>query len=148
MVMLLVMQAKDNAIAFRAKKRRFGRGYRLSTAQNSDKPNPTYIEKGNQAAQWLAEHTGGIAQSNLLEALANIPSTAHLLGGAVIGADADRGVVDKQLHVFGYRNMLVCDGSAMPANPGANPALTITALAEYAMAQIPASERVPATQGT
>ena len=34
--------------------------------------------------------------------------------------------------------MLVCDGSAMPANPGVNPALTITALAEYAMAQVPA----------
>jgi cholesterol oxidase len=49
-------------------------------------------------------------------------------------------VVDKDLHVFGYRNMLVCDGAAMPANPGVNPALTITALAEYAMAQIPASE--------
>lgn len=148
MVMLLVMQAKDNAIAFRAKKRRFGRGYRLSTAQDTDRPNPTYIEKGNQAAQWLAKHTGGVAQSNVLEALANIPSTAHLLGGAVIGADAASGVVDTDLHVFGYRNMLVCDGSAMPANPGANPALTITALAEHAMAQIPASWGVPATQGT
>lgn len=139
MVMLLVMQSRDNAIAFRARKRRFGRGYRLHTVQNSDKPSPTYIEKGNQAAQWLAEHTGGIAQSNVLEALADIPSTAHLLGGAVIGADATSGVVDKELHVFGYRNMLVCDGSAMPANPGVNPALTITALAEYAMAHIPAS---------
>ena len=145
MVMLLVMQSRDNAIAFRARKRRFGRGYRLSTAQNSDKPIPTYIEKGNQAAQWLAEYTGGIAQSNVLEALANVPSTAHLLGGAVIGTDADRGVVDRELRVFGYRNMLVCDGSAMPANPGVNPALTITALAEYAMAQI--LPRVPATHG-
>ena len=148
MVMLLVMQSKDNAITLRARKRRFGGGYRLSTAQNSDKPSPTFIEKGNQAALWLAQHTGGIAQSNVLEALANIPSTAHLLGGAVIGADSASGVVDKDLHVFGYRNMLVCDGSAMPANPGVNPALTITALAEYAMAQIPASKAVPAIHGT
>ena len=70
-----------------------------------------------------------------------------MLGGAVIGADTTSGVIDKDLHVFGYRNMLVCDGSAMPANPGVNPALTIMALAEHAMAQIPASERVPATQG-
>lgn len=137
MVMLLVMQSKDNAITFRARKRRFGRGYRLATAQNTDAPNPTYIDKGNQAARWLADHTGGIAQSSVLEALANVPTTAHLLGGAVIGADADTGVIDKDLHVFGYHNMLVCDGSAMPANPGVNPALTITALAEHAMSQIP-----------
>ena len=140
MVMLLVMQSRDNAIAFRARKRRLGGGYRLSTTQHSEKPSPTYIDKGNQAAQWLARRTGGIAQSNVLEALGNIPSTAHLLGGAVIGADAKSGVVDKNLRVFGYRNMLVCDGAAMPANPGVNPALTITALAEYAMAQIAVSE--------
>ncbi len=136
MVMLLVMQSRDNAISFRARKRRLGRGYRLSTMQNSDNPSPTYIELGNQAARWLAERTGGIAQSNVLEALGNIPTTAHLLGGAVMGSDAESGVIDRDLHVFGYRNMLVCDGAAMPANPGVNPALTITALAEYAMAQI------------
>jgi len=137
-VMLLVMQALDNAIALRARKRWFGRGYRLATDQNRDKPNPTYIDIGNKAAQWLARHTGGIAQSNVLEALGNIPTSAHVLGGAVIGADASCGVIDRQLRVFGYRNMLVCDGAAMPANPGVNPSLTITTLAEYAMAQIPA----------
>jgi cholesterol oxidase len=137
MVMLLVMQTLDNAIALRPRKRWLGRGYRLVTEQNRDKPNPTYIEMGNRVAQWLARHTGGIAQSNVLEALGNIPTTAHVLGGAVIGADAQSGVIDQNLHVFGYQNLLVCDGAAMPANPGVNPALTITALAEYAMAQIP-----------
>jgi cholesterol oxidase len=137
MVMLLVMQSLDNAIALRARKRWFGRGYRLATEQNRDKPSPTYIEIGNQAAEWLARHTGGIAQSNVLEALGNIPTTAHILGGAVIGADPSSGVVDQLLRVYGYENLLVCDGAAMPANPGVNPALTITALAEYAMAQIP-----------
>jgi len=136
MTMLLVMQSRDNAISFRARKHRWGNGYRLSTVQNTDNPAPTFIDKGNQAARWLAERTGGIAQSNVLEALGNIPSTAHLLGGAVIGASRAMGVVDANLRVFGYHNMLVCDGSAMPANPGVNPALTITALAEYAMAQI------------
>ncbi len=114
------------------------RGYRLVTEQNRDKPNPTFIAVANQAAEWLARRTGGIAQSNVLEALADIPTTAHVLGGAVIGADAASGVIDEQLRVFGYRNLLVCDGAAMPANPGVNPALTITALAEHAMAQIPA----------
>ncbi len=140
-VMLLVMQTLDNAIELRAKKRWFGAGYRVVTAQNHDKPNPTYIEVGNQAAQWLARHTGGIAQSNVLEALANIPTTAHVLGGAVIGADAARGVIDRNLRAFGYQNLLVCDGAAIPANPGVNPALTITALAEYAMSQIPKAGR-------
>lgn len=142
MVMLLVMQALDNAIALRAKKRWLGRGYRLVTEQNRDRPSPTYIDSGNRAAEWLAKRTGGIAQSNVLEAVGNIPTTAHVLGGAVIGADAARGVVDRNLRVFGYQNLLVCDGAAMPANPGVNPALTITALAEHAMAQIPAASRV------
>lgn len=142
-IILLVMQTLDNSIALRAKKRWFGRGYTLVTDQHRDKPNPTYIDVGNQAAAWLAQHTGGIAQSNILEALGNIPTTAHMLGGAVIGADATCGVIDHQLKVFGYHNMLVCDGAAMPANPGVNPALTITALAEYAMAQIPQRVRLP-----
>lgn len=137
MVTLLVMQALDNAIALRPRKRWLGSGWRVVTEQNHDKPNPTYIEIANQATQWLAKHTGGIAQSNIVEALANIPTTAHVLGGAVIGANPSRGVIDQRLQVFGYRNLLVCDGAAMPANPGVNPALTITALAEYAMSQVP-----------
>lgn len=137
MVMLLVMQALDNAISLRARRRWWGRGFRLATTQNVDKPNPTYIESANQAAQWLALHTGGIAQSNLLEALGNVPTTAHLIGGAVIGEDRASGVIDRNLRVFGYRNLLVCDGAAMPANPGVNPSLTIAALAEHAMAQVP-----------
>lgn len=137
MVTLLVMQALDNAIAFRPRRRWLTGGWRVVTEQDGDKPNPTYIHVANKAAQWLAQRTGGIAQSNIMEALANIPTTAHVLGGAVIGTDPSRGVVDHRLQVFGYRNLLVCDGAAMPANPGVNPALTITALSEYAMAQLP-----------
>jgi cholesterol oxidase len=72
-----------------------------------------------------------------MEAVANIPTTAHVLGGAVIGADASRGVVDARQRVFGYENLLICDGSAVPANIGVNPSLTITAMAEHAMSQIP-----------
>jgi cholesterol oxidase len=143
-VIMLVMQSLDNAIALRAKKRWFGRGYGLSTEQNPDKPNPTFIAAANAAAAWLARHTGGIAQSTTLEAAANIPSTAHLLGGAVIGADTAHGVIDRRLCVFGYRNLLVCDGAAMPANPGVNPSLTIAALAEHAMAQIASAPVRPA----
>lgn len=71
------------------------------------------------------------------EALANIPTTAHILGGAVIGVDADHGVVDHEGRAFGYRNLIVCDGSILPANPGVNPSLTITALAEQLMSGVP-----------
>jgi cholesterol oxidase len=142
MVILLVMQSLDNAIAFRAKKSWFGRGYNLTTEQNRDKPNPTFIPAANAAAAWLAKHTGGIAQSQSLEALGNIPTTAHLLGGAVIGAGPGSGVIDQRLCVFGYKNLLVCDGAAMPANPGVNPSLTITALAEHAMRQIPSASQL------
>ena len=67
----------------------------------------------------------------------NIPTTAHILGGAVIGDGPDHGVVDASNRVYGYENLMVCDGAAIPANPGVNPSLTITALAEHAMAQVP-----------
>jgi cholesterol oxidase len=136
-VVFLVMQSLDNAIAFRAKRRWFRGGVSLTTEQDPEKPNPTYIDAGNKAAEWLAKRTGGLPQSVVLEAVANIPTTAHILGGAVIGADASSGVVDRHNRVFGYQNLLVCDGAAMPANPGVNPSLTITAIAENAMSHIP-----------
>ncbi len=137
-VIFLVMQSLDNAISFRAKRGLFG-GVSLGTQQDPEKPNPTFIEAGNRAAEWLAQHTGGYAQSMVLEAWANIPTTAHILGGAVIGRDASTGVVDAQSRLFGYRNFLVCDGSTVPANPGVNPSLTITAISEHAMTHVPAA---------
>ena len=136
-VLFLVMQSLDNAISFRARHGLFG-GVSLSTEQDPEKPNPTFIEIGNRAAEWLAQRTGGYAQSMLLEAWANIPTTAHILGGAVIGRDATSGVVAADSRLFGYRNFLVCDGSTVPANPGVNPSLTITAMSEHAMSLVAA----------
>jgi cholesterol oxidase len=104
-VLLLVMQSLDNAIAFRARRGWFGR-VSLTTEQDPEKPNPTFIDVGNRAAEWLAQRTGGYAQSMLLEAWANIPTTAHILGGVVIGRDAANGVVDQNSRLFGYRNFL------------------------------------------
>jgi cholesterol oxidase len=140
-IILLVMQSLDNAITFRAKKRWFGNGVRLSTEQDAAKPNPTYIDAGNKAAEWIAEQNGGVAQSGLLEATANIPTTAHILGGAAIGSDAEHGVVDSEQRVFNYENLLICDGSAVPANPGVNPSLTIVAMTERAMSKIPVRDQ-------
>jgi cholesterol oxidase len=135
-IIVLVMQTLDNAIALRPKVKRNG-DVRLSTEQDPERPNPTFIPVANEAAEWLAERTGGIAQSSMSEALFNVPNTAHILGGAVIGHSPEDGVVDSRQRVFGYENLLVCDGSAVPANVGVNPSLTITALAEHAMAEIP-----------
>ena len=135
-VLFLVMQSLDNAISFRAKRGWFGR-VTLSTEQDPQKPNPTFIEVGNRAAAWLAQKTGGYAQSMVLEAWANVPTTAHILGGAVVGRDASAGVVDSRHRLFGYANFLVCDGSTVPANPGVNPSLTITAMTEHAMSHVP-----------
>lgn len=63
--------------------------------------------------------------------------TAHVLGGAVMGEDPSQGVINKNNEVFGYKNMLVIDGAMISANPGVNPSLSITAIAERAMAKIP-----------
>ncbi len=137
-VIILVMQSLDNAIALRARPGRRGR-VRLSTEQDPERPNPTFIPAANAFAEWLAERTGGLAQSSIMEAVGNIPSTAHILGGAVIGADPSKGVVNARQRVFGYENLLVCDGAAIPANVGVNPSLTITALAEHAMSHVPSA---------
>jgi len=137
-IIVLVMQTLDNAIALRATRTRGG--VRLQTAQDPERPMPTYIPVANHFAQWLAKRTGGTAQSSFMEAVANVPSTAHILGGAVIAADPSRGVVDGRQRVFGYENLLVCDGAAVPANVGVNPSLTITAMAEHAMTHVPPAD--------
>jgi cholesterol oxidase len=142
-IIILVMQTLDNAIALRPRKGPFG-SFWLQTEQDPERPNPTFIPIANEAAEWFAKRTGGIAQSALTEALFNIPTTAHILGGAVIAPDPAQGVVDAGQRVFGYENLLVCDGSAIPANVGVNPSLTITALAEHAMSGIPPAASVAA----
>jgi cholesterol oxidase len=136
-VILLIMQSLDNAIRLVPKRRLLGRGVRLQTEQDPERPNPTYIPVAEQVTTWFADQVGGFAQGGITESLFNIPTTAHILGGAVIGSDPDSGVIDPDHRVFGYQNLLVCDGAAIPANPGVNPSLTITAMAERAMAQVP-----------
>lgn len=105
----------------------------MTTVQDPENPIPTSIPEAWAAASWFASRTGGVVQAAVPDALFAIPTTAHLLGGAVIGASADTGVINSRHEVFGYDNLLVCDGSAIPANVGVNPSLTITALAERAM---------------
>jgi len=95
----------------------------------------------NPIAQSLAHKVAKIINGKPMvlssETVFAIPTTAHILGGACMGEDATSGVIDKNNHVFGYKNMMVCDGSAVSANPGVNPSLSITAITEYAMTKIP-----------
>ena len=135
------MQTLDNAIRLRPKRRLLGRGVRLQTEQDPEKPEP-HLHPRRQPRGRGGWPSGSAAsrRAALTEAIFNIPTTAHILGGAVIGDDPEHGVVDARNRVFGYENLLVCDGSAIPANPGVNPSLTITALAEHAMAQVPAKD--------
>ncbi len=136
-VILLVMQSLDSAMRLKPVRKKFGKGVRIQTEQDPERPNPTFIQAAEDATQWFARKTGGIPQVSFGESLFNIPTTAHILGGAVVGHSPETGVIDLDNHVFGYENLMVCDGSAVPANPGVNPSLTITAMTERAMSKIP-----------
>jgi cholesterol oxidase len=132
-IILLVMQTLDNSIRLKPKRRLPGGNVVLTTEQDPEHPNPVGIPVAYDAARWFAKRLNGTAQSGTTEGILAIPSTAHILGGAAIGSGPDTGVVDHRQRVFGYENLLVCDGAAIPANIGVNPSLTITALAERAM---------------
>jgi cholesterol oxidase len=139
-VVVGIMQSLDNAIRFRTRRRWLGRGVRLTTEQDPEHPIPTHFPIADQIAEWIAQKVGGVSQAMIFESFFNIPTTAHILGGCVIGKDASRGVVNDRCEVFNYQNLLVCDGAVVPANPAVNPSLTITALAEHAMESIPGRE--------
>ena len=79
----------------------------------------------------------GYASASLNETVLGIPITAHILGGASLADRPDRGVVDPYHRVFGHPGLHVVDGAAVGANLGANPSLTITAMAERAMSMWP-----------
>ncbi|MGK5443603.1 FAD-dependent oxidoreductase [Micromonospora sp. URMC 105] len=129
-VIALVMQSVDNSLTTRFRRGPFGR--RLVTGPGHGAPNPTWIPAGNDAVRLLAEEIGGTAGGALTEPF-NIPMTAHILGGAVIGASPADGVVDPWHRVYGHPGLHVVDGAAVSANLGVNPSLTITAQAERAM---------------
>jgi cholesterol oxidase len=138
----LVMQCLDNSLTVSARPRRFGRGVALTSAQGHGVPNPTWIPAGHQAIRRMAvrlqARTGVPADAGgTIGDVADIPMTAHFLGGCVIGDSADRGVIDPYQRVFGYPGLHVVDGSAVSANLGVNPSLTITAQAERALSLWP-----------
>ncbi|MET8232687.1 GMC family oxidoreductase [Micromonospora sp. NPDC005298] len=129
-VIALVMQSVDNSLTTRWRRGLFGR--RLVTGPGHGTPSPTWIPAGNTAARLLAEEIGGTPGGSVTEPF-DIPVTAHILGGAVIGATPADGVIDPWHRVYGHPGLHVVDGAAVSANLGVNPSLTITAQAERAM---------------
>ncbi|REE98200.1 GMC family oxidoreductase [Thermomonospora umbrina] len=133
-VIALVMQVKDNSITVRPRKGVLG--WTLRAGRGHGEPNPTWIPKAHDATRKLAEEVGGIAGGTWLD-LFDIPTTAHFIGGCAIGASPENGVIDPYHRVYGHQGLHVVDGSAISANLGVNPSLTITAQAERAMSMWP-----------
>jgi cholesterol oxidase len=140
--LLLVMQDVDHRIRFRLGRSALTLFRRDLVSEAAGEGVDARIEVGRDVTARFAKRTDGVAGGSINEELFGVPMTAHILGGCAVGATADEGVVDERFEVHGYPGLHVVDGSVMPANPGVNPSLTIAALAEYAMAQMPARNAV------
>jgi cholesterol oxidase len=136
---ILVMQTEENFLHFKYKRRLSRLG---GWGMNSELPPgveraPSFIPIANEVAERIAEKIDGEPLSGLPEVLLDAPTTAHILGGCTMGESPDKGVVGFDGKVFGYNNLYIADGSVVPANLGVNPSLTITALSEFIMSQVP-----------
>src|SRR5258706_3837940 len=134
---LLVMQHADNRMRFRSGRSIFTLFRRGMVADEE----PGYkihaqVEGSHELTRDFAKRINGVALGSLGENLLNLPTTAHILGGAPMGKSPEEGVVDENFAIHNYSGLYIIDGSIMPANPGVNPSLTITALAEYAITRI------------
>ncbi len=133
-VITLVMQNVDSSIKVFMKRGIFGN--KLTSTNDSEHPNATYIPAANETIKKVAENYGGIAAGTVGD-LIGAPFTAHFVGGCVIGTDENSGVIDPYHRVYNYPTLHVVDGSTITANLGVNPSLTITAQAERAFAMWP-----------
>ncbi|MGH9127888.1 MAG: GMC family oxidoreductase N-terminal domain-containing protein [Acidimicrobiales bacterium] len=134
-VIALVMQSLDNSMTVYPKPAALGR-VRLSTRPGHGEPSPTWVPVGHDVARRIAEKIDGVAGGAWGD-LFNTPMTAHFIGGAVIGDSTRSGVIDAYHRAYGHPGLHVVDGSAISANLGVNPSLTITAQAERAMSYWP-----------
>jgi len=135
---LLVMQNVDNRLNVRLGRSllTFFRKGLVAETEPGHEINAR-VDAGHDVTRAFAGKTNGVPMGSLGENLLNYPTTAHILGGCPMGKDASEGVIAESFQVHNYPGLYIVDGSTMPANPGVNPSLTITALAEYAMSGIP-----------
>jgi len=134
-VILLFMQHLNSTLKLR-------RGlFKLRSQMSSGDAPTAFMSESKSLSEQFSEIINGKPFVLITEAVTGIPTTAHILGGSVIGRSASEGVIDVNHKVFGYNNMYVCDGSSVSSNPGVNPSLTITAMTERAMDKIPAKRK-------
>lgn len=138
---VMVMQSKDNRMRITLGRNPYAFFRRALVGENDpERTVPVNIELGHRVVRSFAEKLEGYPTGSVTEGLINVPMTAHILGGCTFGRNAEEGVTGLDFQVHHYPGLYIVDGSVMPANPGVNPTLTITALAEYAMSQIPPKE--------
>ena len=136
-IILLVMQTLDNYFHLVRRRPWFFPFVKVLTSDHRhEQRHPKWLPAGNDFGRRMARRIGGAAANVVTEVTANIPITAHILGGCSFGPSPEEGVIDAENKVKGYPNMIVCDGSQIPENLGVNPALSITAFAERAMSFI------------
>lgn len=133
-LILLYMRADDSQLRLATNRR--GRLHSLPSSGPGTHPARASNPRAAALAQSIADHLGGFPSSFIMEALADAPTTAHLMGGAILSDDPRHGVIGPNHEVWGHPGLYVIDGSALPANPGINPSLTIAALAERAVASM------------
>lgn len=142
-MMLLFMQHLDSTLSLRR-----GFGGRIQSGLGRGAAPSRYIKESAAITKEVEGIVEGQSATGITEAIFGTPSTAHILGGAVMGTSRREGVINDKCEVFGYRNMYVCDGSSISANPGVNPSLSITAVTEWCMSHIPNKMRVSTPTGT
>ena len=129
---LLFMQTLDSTLRLK-----LGKITKMKTEPEDGIVPSAFIPEAMELSKKYGEAVNGIPYANVTDMLLGTPTTAHILGGAVMAEDSSKGVIDKNCNVFGYENMLIADGSIISANPGVNPSLSITAISEFAMSKIP-----------
>ena len=135
---VLVMQTISNFMRFDYKRRWWRLGKRsMNSNCDTNQKVPAYIPVANEYTRRLAEKIDGDPAASITEIFLNTSTTAHIMGGCVMADSPENGVIDYKGQIFHYKNLYVADGSVIPANLGVNPSLTITAMAEYILDQVP-----------
>jgi cholesterol oxidase len=111
-------------------------GAMMTSRQGVGAPNPNWIPVANDVVRRAAAKIDGDPRGWYFDVV-NRPTTAHLIGGCPIGDSPATGVVDAYHRLYGYPDLHIIDGSTIAANLGVNPALTITAMSERAVALWP-----------